>query len=209
MLLTRFGPRAFFCLSSLSAVSSILYRLWLRICLRLIVVSSRPISALVDCRVPHPSKPSPPFAHWCQCHHLAHSSSAECHRELYCAVLCPCHANSGYWLLVHQPSSMSPRAFHPALVPTPQSSSLACSVPSCSQALCRPNIKGPSLRARVCLCLLGMPPSYCPLPSIIDCTSPSPSNFRLISGLACHSIMSIAASLIVAFHILGFFRESV
>jgi hypothetical protein len=68
------------------------------------VVSSRPIKAFVDCRVPRPSKPSPPFAHWCQCHHLAHSSSAECHRELYCVVMCSCHANPGYWLLVHQPS---------------------------------------------------------------------------------------------------------
>jgi hypothetical protein len=85
-------------------------------------VVSTDLSALVDYRVPRPSKPPPPFAPWCQCHHLAHSSSAECHRELYCAVLCPCHANSGYWLLVHQPSSMSPRAFHPALVPTPPSS---------------------------------------------------------------------------------------
>lgn len=52
----------------LSADLSILHRLWLRICLRLIVVSSRPISALVDYRVPRPSKPPPPFAPWCQCH---------------------------------------------------------------------------------------------------------------------------------------------
>ena len=86
----------------------------------------------------------------------------------------------------------------------------------CHRALkhsARLNIKGLSLRSRVCLCLLGRPSSYCPLPSIIDRTSPSPSNsIDLWPGLPFDhvdcSFSFCLAMLIVAFHILGFFGAS-